>query len=92
MRSPFRTTKSGQAARIDRTFRALLRARGRLRLERIVLFGLQDRAYRAGESRWWGPRVGLFDLLGQPKPGWRTFVRFTGGRAGGRLTVGGRRG
>lgn len=86
LRSPYRTTELGQAARIARTFRALLAARGRLRLERVVLFGLQDRAYVATETRWWGPRVGLFDLGGHPKPAWGTFVGVTGGRAGGRLS------
>ena len=85
LRSPFRTTRAGQAARIERTFRALIAARGRLRLGRVVLFGLQDRAYIPIETKWWGPRVGLFDLTGRPKPAWSTFVGFTGGRPGGRL-------
>ena len=83
--SPFRTTRAGQAARIDRSFRALIAARGRLRLQRLILFGLQDRTYREHESRWWGPRVGLFDITGRPKPAWQTFVGFTGGEPGGRL-------
>lgn len=84
-RSPFRTSRAGQAARIARTFRALIAGRKRLRLQRLMIFGLQDRAYLATERPWWGPRVGLFDVAGRPKPGWRTFVGFTGGRAGGRL-------
>jgi polysaccharide biosynthesis protein PslG len=83
--SPFRTSRAGQAARVARTFRALIAARRRLRLTRLVLFGLQDRAYRPNEAPWWGPRVGLFDVAGHPKPAWRTFVGFTGGRPGGRL-------
>jgi len=84
-RSPFRTSRRGQALRISRTLRALIAARGRLRLERLMVFGLQDRAYLATERPWWGPRVGLFDLAGRPKPAWRTFVGITGGRPGGRL-------
>jgi hypothetical protein len=84
-RSPFRTSRRGQALRISRTFRALIAARGRLRLGRVVVFGLQDRPYTAFERPWWGPRVGLFDLAGRPKPAWRTFVAFAGGRRGGRL-------
>jgi len=84
-RSPFKTSKAGQAARIARTFRALIAARGRLRLGRLILYGLQDRAYGPTEKPWWGPRVGLFDMAGNPKPAWRTFVGFTGGRPGGRL-------
>jgi len=84
-RSPFTTTRAGQAARVGRTLRALIAARGRLRLERVTLFGLQDRSYRANEEPWWGPRTGLFDVAGRPKPAWRTFVGFTGGRPGGRL-------
>ena len=83
--SPFRTTRAGQAERVGQTLRALIAARGRLRLDRLVWFGLQDRGYGAGESRWWGPRVGLFDLVGNPKPAWRTFVGFTGGRPGGHM-------
>ena len=84
-RSPFRASRAGQAARVARMFRALLAARRRLRLERLILYGLQDRPYAATERPWWGPRVGLFDVAGRPKPAWRTFVRFTGGRPGGRL-------
>ena len=91
-RSPFSTTRRGQADRIDQTFRALIAARARLRLERLIVYGLQDRAYGATERPWWGPRVGLFDMAGWPKPAWRTFVGFTGGRPGGRLrAVAGRR-
>ena len=84
-RSPFRTSERGQAERINRMFRRLIAARGRLRLGRIIVFGLQDRAYVDTEKPWWGPRVGLFDMAGRPKPAWHTFVRFTGGRRGGRL-------
>ena len=83
--SPFRTTKYGQAARVKRAFRALIAARERLRLERLIFISLQDRPYVAAEKPWWGPRVGLFDLTGRPKPAWRTFVGFTGGRPGGRV-------
>jgi hypothetical protein len=84
-RSPFRTSPRGQALRISQTFHALIAARARLRLGRVVVFGLQDRPYAASERPWWGPRVGLFDLTGRPKPAWQTFVAFTGGRRGGRL-------
>jgi hypothetical protein len=84
-RSPFTTSKRGQAARIDRLFRTLIAARGRLHLERVIVFGLQDRPYGAAERPWWGPRVGLFDVAGHPKPAWNTFVRLAGGRPGGRL-------
>lgn len=83
--SPFRTTEAGQAAQITRSVRALIAARARLRLGRLILFGLQDRAYAASERPWWGPRVGLFDLAGRPKPAWRAFVGLTNGRPGGRL-------
>ena len=83
--SPFTTTRAGQAARITRTFRALLAARGRLRLERLIYFCLQDRTYGPTERPGWGPRTGLFDRAGAPKPAWRAFVSFTGGSAGGRL-------
>jgi len=84
-RSPFTTTRAGQAARITRTFRTLLAARERLRLERLMYFCLQDRAYGPTERPGWGPRTGLFDRAGAPKPAWRAFVSFTGGLPGGRL-------
>ena len=84
-RSAFRTSKAGQAARIARTLRALIAARGRLRLEHLIVYALQDRAYGPSERPWWGARTGLFDMAGNPKPAWRTFVGFTGGRPGGRL-------
>lgn len=83
--SPFRTSRRGQAARIGGMLRSLSAARERLGLERIIVFGLQDRPYLPTEKPWWGPRVGLFDVRGRPKPAWTTFVRFTGGRSGGRL-------
>ena len=77
--------ESGPGGEGPRALRALIAARERLRLERTVFFGLQDRAYIATEKPWWGPRVGLFDPAGRPKPAWRTFVGFPGGRPGGRL-------
>lgn len=84
-RSPFTTSTGGQATRISRTFRALLGARSRLRLGRVIVFGLQDRRYGPTEKPWWGPRVGLFTVYGRPKPGWNAFVRIAGGQSGGRL-------
>jgi hypothetical protein len=84
-RSPFRTTRAGQAARLTRTLRALIAAAARLRLGRVVFVTLQDREYVPGEKPWWGPSVGMFDRAGSPKPAWSAFVRFTGGLPGGRL-------
>ena len=84
-RSPFRTTRAGQAARIRATLTALIAARERLRLERVTLFGLQDRALGATEKPWWGTRVGLFGIDGRPKPAWDAFLDFTGGERGGRV-------
>lgn len=84
-KGPFRTSKRGQAARISRTFQTLIAARVRLRLGRLIVFNLQDRAYGPTERPWWGARTGLFDVAGRPKPAWNTFVGFTGGRPGGRL-------
>jgi len=84
-RTTLRTTKAGQAAKIDRALRSLLAARSRLRLGRFVLCALQDRDFVEGERPWWAPRAGLFDTFGRAKPAWRAFVRFTGGQPGGRL-------
>ena len=83
--SPFRTTRVGQATRLGDLLGLLLAHRPRLRLERLFVYGLQDRPYAASEKPWWGPRVGLFDVTGRPKPAWRTFADYTGGRSGGRL-------
>jgi hypothetical protein len=84
-RSPYSTTKAGQAAKIAQTFRTLIAIRNRLRLERVVVSVLQDRAFVAAEKPWWAPRTGLFDRTGRPKPAWRAFVGFAGGTLGGRL-------
>ncbi len=85
LRSPFTTDRAGQAALITQTFRALLAARGRLRLQRLIYFSLQDRSYGDAERPTWGARTGLFDRAGAPKPAWRAFVSITGGRPGERL-------
>lgn len=80
--SPFTTTKSGQSRRVAALYRMLTNARERLVLGRVLLFGLQDRAYGVKERPWWGPKVGMFDVYGRPKPAWRSLVRATGGESG----------
>jgi polysaccharide biosynthesis protein PslG len=80
--NPFRTTRSGQAARLTSTYRMLLRIRKRYRVGLVVWFSLRDRSLFSGERDWWAPHTGLFDLRGNPKPAWQALVRATGGQPG----------
>jgi hypothetical protein len=76
-RAPFVVTRRRQATLLGALLRALRGAR-RERVGAIYLFCLQDRHLRRGERDWFGPRAGLFDLAGRPKPAWRTLSAFTG--------------
>ena len=78
----YRTSASGQARRVRSTLRAFARSRRRLGIGLVVWFSLQDRLATNGERDWWGLHTGLFDVSGNPKPGWFAFVRQTGGSAG----------
>ena len=80
-RLAYATTARGQASRLRRTFRLLIRRRHRYHLGLIAWFSLRDRDLFAGEKDWWAPFTGLFSAAGTPKPAWRAFVRVTGGRA-----------
>jgi hypothetical protein len=79
----YRTSTSGQARRVRSTLRAFARSRRRLGIGLVVWFSLQDRFPARGERDWWGLHTGLFDVRGNPKPGWFAFVRQTGGSSGG---------
>lgn len=81
-RNPFRTTLSGQAARLSSTYRLLLRIRRHYRIGLVVWFSLRDRSLFKGERDWWAPHTGLFDVHGNPKPAWRALVSTTGGQPG----------
>jgi hypothetical protein len=78
----YTTTPAGQASRLTKTFRALIRARKRLRVGMMVWFSWRDRLPLAGERDWWGLHTGLFDVAGNAKPAWPALVRVTGGDRG----------
>jgi hypothetical protein len=79
--SPFRTSLSGQAARLVQSYRAVLALHPRYHVDAVVWFAWRDRPLGAGEHDWWAPHAGLFSLAGKAKPAWRAFTRLTGGLA-----------
>jgi hypothetical protein len=82
----FTTSLKGQAKLLKAAFKALLRTRRELNLGTVIWFQWRDRKLNPGEADWWEPHTGLFTLRGKPKPAWRAYVTFTGGRPGrGRL-------
>jgi len=79
--SPFRTSTSGQTARLVQSYRTVLALRPRYHVDAVVWFAWRDRPLAAGEHDWWAPHAGLFSLAGKPKPAWRAFTSLTGGLA-----------
>ena len=71
----FKTSLRGQAKKLRDTYRALIRRRGRYRIDGVYWFSLHDRRRRAGERSWWGINTGLFRASGRSKPAWRTLSR-----------------
>jgi hypothetical protein len=80
--SAFKTTLTGQASRVTKTMRAFAKARKRYRIGMVVWFSWRDRLPVGGERDWWGLHTGLFDVAGNPKPGWLALVAQTGGHPG----------
>jgi polysaccharide biosynthesis protein PslG len=78
----YKTTEVGQASRVRKTLSALARARKRYRIGMVVWFSWQDRLPGPGERDWWGLHTGLFDVAGNPKPGWLALVEQAGGDPG----------
>lgn len=72
----FTTTYSGQARRLEDSYRKLLRVRYRYNLLGAVWFNLRD-PYRSSS---WQRNTGLFDWRGRSKPAWRALLKITGGR------------
>lgn len=81
-RSVFRTSRRGQATRVRKTFRTVLRLRRSHRVGAVIWFAWRDRPLNEGERDWWAVHTGLLGLDGEPKPGWRELVRVTGGAVG----------
>lgn len=73
--SPFRTSETGQAKRITRTFVKLCRLRKRLRLAGIIYYTWRDSVpYQAGGD-FWGLYTGLHSLDGRAKPALAAFAK-----------------
>src|SRR3954453_8459969 len=71
----FRTSLKGQALRLRKTYKLLLKRHKRYRLDGIYWFALIDRGPHPGENDFWGLHSGLLDVNGRAKPAWRTFVK-----------------
>jgi hypothetical protein len=82
---PFRATRARQAELIRALVRRLRARASADRIGALYLFSLQDRRTRAGESDWFGPHTGLFDLQGRPKPAWKALAADLGGSGHARL-------
>lgn len=76
-RSPYRASEGGQARRLTRSFRLLIKSRGRLRLERIFWHGWRD--YDGPGLDPWTAKMGLLRSDGSAKPSLSAFARLTGG-------------
>lgn len=73
----FKTSLRGQARKLKRTYRVLLKNRRRYRIRGASWFSLRDRARRQDESDWWGIHTGLKFADGREKPAWSAFARIT---------------
>jgi hypothetical protein len=78
----FKTSRRGQARRLSRSYRLLLRGRRHYGIGMGVWFAWRDRSPDAGERNWWAINTGLFTGAGQPKPAWRAYAKVAGGKAG----------
>jgi hypothetical protein len=86
-RGPFRATKARQAELIRALVRRLRARAAADRIGGVYLFSLQDRRTRPGETDWFGPHTGLFDLQGRPKPAWTALAAELGGSGTARLAA-----
>lgn len=84
--SAYKTTPAGQAAKLSSLYRALAKARRRLRVGMVVWFSWRDQAPAGGEDDWWALNTGLLGRTGAPKPAWNAFAAVSGGNAGGAVT------
>ncbi len=73
--SPFTVKPNIQAKYLRQTFRMAARKRGKLHIAGVIWFSFKDQTPTV-----WIYRTGLFTTNGTPKPSWRSFVHFTGGR------------
>jgi len=75
--SPLRADPGQQARRVKRSYELMRKDAKRLRLRRAFYFNFQD--FDAEGTDYWSARMGLFDLAGNPKPAWFSYVESAGG-------------
>ena len=73
----FKTSLRGQARKLKRTYRALMKNRRRYRIRGASWFSVRDRPRRSDESDWWGIHSGLKFADGREKPAWSAFAQIT---------------
>jgi hypothetical protein len=71
------TSPKGQARKLRRSFRMLLRKRSAYGIRNVTWFSWRD--FTKGVCRWCGAS-GLFNRAGKPKPAWFKYARLAGGR------------
>lgn len=74
--SSYKTSEPGQARRLKRSFRLLIKARGRLRLERLIWFSWRD---FGGPDLPWTLKMGLLRSDGSAKPSLSAYSSVAGG-------------
>jgi hypothetical protein len=72
----FRASFSGQAQKLKRSYKLLLRERGKLRLDHVLWLAFRD---YAAPPDLWTQHMGLFTSSGNAKPAWYAFAKITGG-------------
>jgi hypothetical protein len=77
-KTPFRSSLSGQAKKLTKTYKLLVKNRKRLKLKSAIWFSFEDTDPPGADE--WPTKMGLFDAGGQPKPSWFAYVRRTGGQ------------
>jgi hypothetical protein len=75
--SPVRATPAQQANWVSKTYKLMRKQRKFLRLRAAFYFSLKD--FDVPGPDLWNARMGLFDLNGQPKPAWFSYVARAGG-------------
>ena len=75
-RHRFNLGERGQAKQIGKLFNGLYKQRRKLKLRGIIYFDWQDQSPYPPEFKdQWGLHTGLFDLQGNPKPGYDAYSR-----------------
>jgi Glycosyl hydrolase catalytic core len=71
------TSRKGQARKLRRAFRMLIRRRSAYGIRNVTWFSWRD--FKDKVCRWCGAS-GLFNRAGKPKPAWFEYARLAGGR------------